>query len=67
MLTYLFFVTSLGVPQSITRLNLFSLMGSSSPSFFVGVAFSVPKGPFFIYGCRRDYLRASIFFCFSDF
>lgn len=68
ILTCLFFVTSLGVPHAITRLNLFSLTGSSSHSFFTtGFSETPATVPFLAYGNKSCNLKASIFFCFSVF
>jgi hypothetical protein len=60
-------VTSLGVPHAITRLNLFSFTGSSSPSFFADFSGTALAAPFLGYGNKSCYLKASIFFYFSVF
>jgi hypothetical protein len=60
MLIVLFLVTILGVPQSITLLNLF-FMGSSSSYFLTADAAAFG----FVYGANNYFLSSAILFYFS--
>jgi hypothetical protein len=62
ILIYLFLVTSLGVPQSITLLNLLSIGFSSS---FASLVIAYDSTFFLVWGANNYFLSAAMRFCFS--
>jgi len=62
MFNCLFLVTSLGVPQSITLLNLLSIGLSSLACLVIAC---VSSAFFLVWGAKRDFLSSAILFCFS--